>query len=137
MRQLGFQEDFVNLLMMCVRSVKYKIRFNNQETSSFTPSRGLRQGYPLSPYMFLICAEGLSSLLAHREEVRGMEGVRVNINAPSVSHLLFVDDSLILMKANLTNATSLRQVLDQYCASLGQIVSQAKCSVFFSPNVDT
>jgi hypothetical protein len=66
-----------------------------------------------------------------------MEGVRVSRKAPSVSHLLFDDDSLILMKANMTNATSLRQVLDQYCASLGQLVSQAKCSMFFSPNVDT
>jgi hypothetical protein len=66
-----------------------------------------------------------------------MEGVRVSRNAPSVSHLLFADDSLILMKANMTNATSLRQVLDQYCASLGQLVSQAKCSMFFGPNVDT
>ena len=116
---LGFDVRFVELLMACVQSVTYKVYFNNQETSSFTPTRGLRQGDPLSPYLFLICAEGLSSLLAHREEVRGIEGVRVCRNAPSVSHLLFADDSLILMKANLTNATSLRQVLDQYCASSG------------------
>ena len=111
MIKLGFNEEFVSLLMACVRSVKYKVRFNDQETEEFTPSRGLRQGDPLSPYLFLLCAEGLSSLLAHREEVRGMEGVRVCRNAPSVSHLLFADDSLILMKANSTNATSLRQVL--------------------------
>ena len=121
--------------MICVRSVTHKVRFNNQETDSFTTARGLRQGDPLSPYLFLICAEGLSSLLAHREEVRGMEGVRVCINAPSVSHLLFSDDSLILMKAKMKNATSLRQVLDQYCAASGQLVSEAKCSVYFSPNV--
>jgi hypothetical protein len=83
-----------------------------QYSSRFQPTRGLRQGDPLSPYLFLVCAEGLSSLLAHQEEVRGIEGVKVCRNAPSVSHLLFADDSLILMKANLTNATSLRQVLD-------------------------
>ena len=75
-------------------------------------------------------------MLAHKEEVRGIEGIRVSRNAPSVSHLLFADNSLILMKANMINATSLRQVLDQYCASSGQLVSEAKCSIFFSPNVD-
>jgi hypothetical protein len=113
MIRLGFDMEFVNILMACVRSVKYKIRFNDQETEDFLPSRGLRQGDPLSPYLFLICAEGLSSALAHREEVGGIDGVRVCRNTPSVSHLLFADDSLILMKANLTNAASLNEVLEQ------------------------
>jgi hypothetical protein len=84
------------------------VRYNDQETNGFTPTRGLRQGDPLSPYLFLICAEGLSSALAHEEEVRGIEGVRVCRNAPSVSHLLFADDSLILMKANMINPTPTR-----------------------------
>ena len=55
-------------------------------------------------------------------------------NAPSVSHLLFADDSLILMKADMTNATSLQQVLDTYYINSGQLVSLAKSSIFFSPN---
>jgi hypothetical protein len=75
---------------------------------SHRKTRGLRQGDPLSPYLFLICAEGLSSVLPHKDELMGIEGVRVCINAPSISHLIFADDSLILMKANITNATSLK-----------------------------
>ena len=71
----------------------------------------------------------------YEEEVGGIDGIRVYRNAPSVSHLLFADDSLILMKADMTNATSLRQTLDQYCACSRQLVSEAKCSIFFSPNV--
>ena len=128
--QVGFHRNIVDLLMGCVTSVKYKVRFNDQETEGFIPTRGLRQGDPLSPYLFLICAEGLSSSLAHKEEVRGIEGVRVCRNAPSVSHLLFTDDSLILMRADLVNATSLRQVLDEYCASSGQLVSEGKSNIF-------
>ena len=60
--------------------------------------------------MFLLCAEGLSNLLLYEEEVDGIDGVRVCRNAPSVSHLLFTDDSLILMKADMDNVTSLQQV---------------------------
>jgi hypothetical protein len=122
--------------MVCIQSNKYKVRYNDQETEGFVPTRGLRQGDLLSPYLFLICAKGLSSALAHEEEVHGIEGVRVGRNAPLVSHLLFVDYSLILMKASMINATSLIQVLFQYCASSGQMVSEAECNIFFSPNIN-
>jgi hypothetical protein len=73
----------------------------------------------------------------YEEEVGGIDGVRVCRNAPSVSHLLFADDSLILMKADMNNATSLQRVLDTYCANSGQLVSLSKSSVFFSPNTNS
>jgi hypothetical protein len=136
MRKLGFSERWISLMMACVRSVRYQVRFNSEDSDIFIPSRGLRQGDPLSPYLFLLCAEGLSSLLLYEEEVGGIDGVRVCRNAPSVSHLLFADDSLILMKADMTNATSLQHVLDTYCANSGQMVSLSKSSIFFSPNTD-
>jgi hypothetical protein len=136
MQKLGFAERWISLMMACVSSVRYQVRFNSEETNSFIPTRGLRQGDPLSPYLFLLCAEGLSSLLLYEEEVGGIDGVRVCRNAPSVSHLLFADDSLILMKADMTNATSLQQVLDTYCTNSGQMVSLAKSSIFFSPNTN-
>jgi hypothetical protein len=136
MRRLGFAKRWITMMMACVSSVRYQIRFNYNDTDMFSPTRGLRQGDPLSPYLFLICAEGLSSLLLHEEEVGGIDGVRVCRNAPSISHLLFADDSLILMGANMTNATSLQRVLDTYRANSGQMVSLAKSSIFFSPNTN-
>jgi hypothetical protein len=108
MRKMGFAKRWIDLMMACVRSVRYQVHFNSEETDMFVPTRGLRQGDPLSPYLFLLCVEGLSSLLLHEEEVGGIDGVRVCRNAPSVSHLLFADDSLILMKADMNNATSLQ-----------------------------
>jgi hypothetical protein len=74
--------------------------------------------------------------LLHEEEVGGIEGIKVCRNAPSVPHLLFADDSLILLKADTINAISLKQVLDSYCANSGQMVSVAKSSIYFSPNTD-
>jgi hypothetical protein len=134
MRKLGFDERWINQMMACVNSVRYQVRFNSEETDMFVPTRGLRQGDPLSSYLFVLCVEGLSSLLLYEEEVGGIDGIRVCINAPSVSHPLFADDSLILMRADMTNATSLQKVLDTYCANSGQLVSLAKSSIFFSPN---
>jgi hypothetical protein len=137
--RLGFHPMWVDLIMVCVSSVRYQVRLNNEFTDHFNPSRGLRQGDPLSPYLFLLCAEGLSSLLTVEENFENLMGVKVCRNAPAVSHLLFVDDSLILMRADSQNATSLWRALDDYCAALGQLVSDAKSTIFSSPctSVDT
>jgi hypothetical protein len=87
MTRLGFDQRWINLIMSCVTTVNYRVWFNSDETDCFVPSRGLRQGDPLSPYLFLLCAEGLSSLLAHEEGVGGLQGVRMCRGAPS--YLIF------------------------------------------------
>jgi hypothetical protein len=134
MLKMGFNRRWVQLIMACVSSVKYKVRFNSMETGAFMPTRGLRQGDPLSPYLFLFVTEGLSSLLKGAESRGEIEGIQVCRDAPEVSHLLFADDSLILMHADKRNADNLKCLLDRYCANSGQMVSDAKSSIFFSEN---
>ena len=134
--KLGFHAQWIQMVMTCVRSVEYKVRFNSNETLPFSPTRGLRQGDPLSPYLFLLCAEGLSALIAHEEEAGNLNGVQVCRDSPTISHLLFANDSLILMRADTHNANTLRGILDEYCAASGQLVSESKCSIFFSPNTN-
>lgn len=81
-------------------------------TERFAPERGLRQGDPLSPYLFLLCAEGFSALLQQAEREQRIAGVRVCLNAPSVSHLLFADDSLIMIRATEGDAKQLQDILN-------------------------
>ena len=123
--------------MACVTSVHYSVRFNNVETNIFAPTRGLQQGDPLSPYLFLMVAEGLSCMIRKAEERGDLEGVKVcSREAPTISHLLFADDSLILMKANMKNADCLADILSTYCANSGQKISEAKSSIYFSSNTE-
>ena len=90
----------------------------------------------MSPYLFLIVAEGLSCMIRGAEERGDLEGVKVCRDAPMVSHLLFADDSLILIQADKKNADCLANILSRYSASSGQKVSEAKSRIFFSSNTD-
>ncbi|XP_074352494.1 uncharacterized protein LOC141691624 [Apium graveolens] len=69
------------------------VSFNYDKVGLIATRRGLRQGDPLSPYLFLICVEGLSWSLKKAAEQGNIKGCRIHVEAPAITHLLFVDDS--------------------------------------------
>ena len=89
MRKMGFHERWVQLVMKCVTSVSYKIKVNGSYTSIIFPHRGLRQGDLLSPYLFILCAEGLSAMLLKAEQEGKIGGIKICREAPRVNHLFF------------------------------------------------
>ena len=88
----------------------------------------------MSPYLFLICAEGFSSLMNAAEEEGKLQGVTICANAPSITHSLFADDSLLLLKANRENVDHLRHVLHLYEVCSGQMINKEKSVGLFSKN---
>jgi hypothetical protein len=95
MHKLGFNEQWIQILMSCVRTISYSILINGQPYGNITPSQGIRQGDPLSPYFFIICVEAMSSL-THKEAREGrITGVPVFRGCTSIHHLFFPDDSLL------------------------------------------
>ena len=94
MLKLGFDNKWVDLMMLCVSTMRYNVLVNGMEVGPIILKRGLRQGDPLSPYMFFLCAEGLSLLIKRTEFERLLHGCRVSRIGPTISHLLFADDSL-------------------------------------------
>lgn len=108
---LGFSSTWVNLIQLCVTTVTYNILVNGQSVGTVIPTRGIRQGDPLSPYLFIVCAEVLSLLLQRKEARGSIHGVRVARGAPPISHLFFADDSLLFFKATINEAQEVKNCL--------------------------
>ena len=85
--------------MSCVKSVRYTVKYNGELLEPFIPSRGLRQGDPLSPYLFLFVAEGLACLLDKEIHQGKITPLKIARGSPGISNLLFADDSLLFFKA--------------------------------------
>jgi hypothetical protein len=135
MSRMGFSVKWVQLIMRCVSSVSYSFLLNGKVCGDFLPTRGLRQGDPLSPFLFLICAEGFSNLI-EGAQVRGkLEGFRCSKDSPIISHLFFADDCLLFAKANDGNCAAIMRVLDKYARASGQVVNFSKSAVCVSPSL--
>lgn len=114
MFKIGFARRWVDWIMTCVTSVRYSVKFNGAILDAFVPTHGLRQGDPLSPFLFIFVADGLSSLIKVEVDKGNITLVRVCRNALGVSHLLFADDALLFFKANSFRAANVKKILESY-----------------------
>ena len=84
---MNFSNTWVNWIMECVTSIQYSLLVNGSPTQLFNSSRGLRQGDPISPYLFLFCANILSLAISKEEEQKNIKGIQVGRNGVSFTHL--------------------------------------------------
>ncbi|GLT63476.1 hypothetical protein SLA2020_360390 [Shorea laevis] len=133
----NFPPLMIKLIMSCISSASFSCIINGGVTESFKPSRGLRQGDPLSPYLFILCLEFLSLNLHHGTNTRLWKGSKLGKSGPLFSHLFFADDLIFVGKATTSNAFYLKQLLDFFCFRSGQSINQEKSKVLFSGNVNS
>ena len=122
--------------MSCVSSVSTSILFNGGKLEPILPSRGICQGDPLSPYLFILCLDYLGQLIHDKCEENLWDPVKTSRSGPAFSHMFFADDLVLFAKANQVSCATIREVLDNFCEQSGQTINVAKSRVFFSPNVD-
>ena len=95
---------------------------------------GLRQGDPLSPFLFFICAEGLSGLIRKATRERSLHGASAVRQRPKISHLFFANDSLIFCKAKIEDCSKLADILKCYEKASGQMINLDKSGIMFNSN---
>lgn len=135
MHQMGFATRWIDSILDCIRTVSFSVLINGSPNGLFVPQRGLRQGDPLSPYLFILCAESLSSLLTNALLRRSISGCKVARQSPIISHLFFADDSLLFCKASVAECQAIQNILNVYERASGQCVNFSKSAILFSPNV--
>ena len=134
MKKMGFHEKWIELIMHCITSVSYSVLVNGVSYGSIIPTRGLRQGDPISPYIFLLRANVFSSLINEAARNHKLSGVSICRGCPKITHLFFADDSLLFCKATSQECQHLMNILQLYEAASGQKINADKSSVFFSNN---
>ena len=132
MVKMGFTNHWIKLMMLCVKTVTYSILVNGEPKGMITPTRGIKQGDPLSHFLFLLCTEGLNGLLnqaAHQGHIKGYSLCR---NSLRLTHLLFADDSLLFSRATNKKCQGVLDILDVYGKCSGQQINRSKMTIFFS-----
>lgn len=118
--------------MQCLTTVTYSYLINDSVLGFVTPQRRIRQGDPLSAYLFILCSEVLSTL-CHQTQTRGtLQGIRVANKSPRVNHLLFADDTLFFSRTNQQSISTLQNILLLYEQASGQKINKRKSAITFS-----
>ena len=132
MVKMGFDEKWINLIMLCVTIVSYLVLVNGEPKGMIHPTRGIRQGDPLSPFLFLLCTEGLNDLINNAAANGDTKGYSLCRNGPSLTHLLFADNSLLFCSATIQECQKILDILDTYAKCSGQQINNSKTTIFFS-----
>ena len=90
----------------------------------------------MSPYLFLLCAEGFHALIKQAAANGTIFGVSLCREGPKVTHLFFADDSLLFCKANSHECNSILELLEKYERASGQRINRNKTQLFFSSNTN-
>ncbi|XP_071712402.1 uncharacterized protein [Rutidosis leptorrhynchoides] len=133
---MGFGEKWINWIEACLKSASISILVNGSPTNEFGIKRGVRQGDPLSPFLFIITAEGLNILAKSAIEKGIFRGIEVCEDKVLVSHLQYADDTIFFREWNRINAINLRNILRCFERASGLKVNFQK-SYLYGIGVDS
>lgn len=131
MKKFGFPVLFIHWILECISSSKFSVLVNGSPYGFFGAKRGIRQGCPMSPYLFVMVMEVLSALLK-KQVNSGSFGLHPKCKLTQLSHLCFADDVLVFFKGNIAAAQVLGKVLLDFSNFSGLVINCKKTSLYSS-----
>ena len=132
--EMGLPTLMVETIMLCILTCSMRILWNGEPTNDFHPSRGICQGDPLSPYIFVACMERLSQLIDKQVQMGQWTAIKVCKGGPIISNLLFTDDLVLFAGASYGQARVIKGCVDnKFCRGSGQ-VNPTKSKILFLRN---
>jgi hypothetical protein len=131
LESLGFNQCWVNWIPNRTSSTFFSILVNGVPSKPFSPSRGIRQGDPLSPFFFVLMAEGLGRYIKAVVIDGSLKGLPLNNIQPVPSHSQFVDDTLLLNSPTVREANRLNSILSDFTEASGMSLNLDKSKLYF------
>ncbi|KAK4265131.1 hypothetical protein QN277_026221 [Acacia crassicarpa] len=136
LHDLNLPTNLIRVVEQCVSTASLQLLWNGNTVEVFNTSRGVRQGDPLSPYLFVICIEKLAHMIQERMATREWKPICLTKIGPLISHLFLADDIILFTEASLQQAEMVRECLAHFCDCSGLKVNASKTQVFFSKNIN-
>ena len=131
MKACGFCEEWITWIMNLASSTFFSIVLNGSPTNTFSPSQGIRQGDPLSPFMFILMAKGLSRRIKAAIVDGSLLGLAIHGLHLPATHNQFVDDVMFMGVATIKESSTFNQILDDFHQASGTTVNKNKSQLFF------
>lgn len=131
MKGLGFPEHFVSLIYVCLSTAKFSFNVNCKPEGYFAAKRGMRQGDPMSPYLFVLVMEYLSRLLLGLDNDREFK-YHAMCRRLKMTHLSFADDLMMICRGDHISAIKMKMMFDKFSATSGLKANLSKSCIFFS-----
>eukprot|EP00253_Pinus_taeda_P013830 PITA_13830 len=136
LESFGFNRRWIDWIHSMISSPNFSILVNGTPSKTFTASRGIRQGDPLSPFLFILAAEGLGHLIKKEREANRIKGLKLWGNNLPLTHQQFVDDIMLFREPTVKEVRHLRRILDLFAEASSLEINRDKSCVFIFNTVD-